>query len=161
MTAETSGASRILTINGGSSSVKLALFDAEKLDRPASGSVERIGQAGTERILRRSGAPESRAPIDARNVAQAADAILDAWAKEELLCGLSGIGHRIVQGGPHLLAHARVTEGLLEELRSHQPLDPEHLPGEIVLIEAMARRVPGVPQVACFDSAFHRDMPRV
>src|SRR5262249_35653102 len=161
MTAESLAASRILTINGGSSSLKLALFDAPNLQRRAPGAVGGIGQSGTERVLRRSGVPESCSAIDVRSAAQAADSILDTWADEELLCGLAGIGHRIVQGGPRLLAHARVTDRLLEELRGHQPLDPEHLPGEIALIEALARRAPGVPQVACFDSAFHRDLPRV
>ena len=153
-------ASQILTVNGGSSSVKLALFDVDTLERRASGAVERIGVSGTELVLRRPGSPEQRRATAAPDLAQAAETILECWA-QELSTGLLGIGHRIVQGGMRLLAHARVTGGVLDELRENQPLDPEHLPGEIALVEAMARRFPGVPEVACFDSAFHREMPRV
>lgn len=161
MTPESLRASRILTVNGGSSSLKLALFDEEALDRRAAGVVERIDQADTELVLRCAGVPEERRRLRARDPAQAADAILDAWADRGLLRALSGIGHRIVQGGLRLRAHVRVTDELLDELRRNKPLDPEHLPGEIALIEMMGRRAAGVPQVACLDTAFHRDLPRV
>jgi acetate kinase len=156
-----SGPGPILTVNGGSSSLKLALFADETLDRRASGAVERIDLPGTELVVRRPGAPEQRRPVSVRDPAQAATGILDSWGHLEFRFGLSGIGHRIVQGGPRLLAHVRVTDALLDELRENQRLDPEHLPGELALIELMARRFPEVPQVACFDSAFHRDLPQV
>src|SRR5205807_10430865 len=55
----------------------------------------------------------------------------------------------------------RITPELVDELRRLSPLDPDHLPGEIALIAAFARRFPGLPQVACFDTAFHHDLPRV
>jgi len=161
MTPASLGTRAILTVNGGSSSLKLALFDAETLDRRASGVVERIGLPGTELVIRRAGAVEQRSSVSARDPVQAADAILKGWAYQESPNGLSGIGHRIVQGGPRLLAHVRVTDALLDELQENQSLDPEHLPGEIALIEEMRRRFPEVPQVACFDSAFHRDLPQV
>src|SRR6516162_1847672 len=161
MTSNSPGSSSILTINGGSSSLKLALFDTASLDRRVSGVVERIGQVGTELVVRRAGSAETRTAISTKDLGQAFDAILDAWVAEELLRGLSGVGHRIVQGGPRLLAHARVDDEILDELRENQSLDPEHLPGEIALMERMASRFPGLPQVACFDSAFHRDLPRV
>src|SRR5215472_12572811 len=132
MNSEYRGSGRILTVNGGSSSLKLALFGADSLDRQGSKVVERLGQG---------------------DLAGASDAALDAWASEGLLGRLSGVGHRIVQGGPRLLAHVRVTDDVLDELRKNQPLDPEHLPGEIALMEKMAARFPSVPQVACFDSA--------
>jgi acetate kinase len=161
MTSESLGADHILTVNGGSSSLKLALFDAESLERRASGVVERIGQAGTELVVRPPGSAERRTAIRVEDLARASDAVLDAFAGEGLLRGLSGVGHRIVQGGTRLLEHTRVTDAILAELRQNQSLDPEHLPGEIALVEGMARRLPGVPQVACFDAAFHRDLPRV
>lgn len=68
------------------------------------------------------------------------------------------IGHRVVHGMLHSQPE-RVSPALLTELRSIAPLDPEHLPREIELIEAMQRQFPDVPQVACFDTAFHRSMP--
>jgi acetate kinase len=72
-----------------------------------------------------------------------------------------GVGHRIVHGGPRLLEHQLVTHEVLNELRRTVPLDLAHLPREIELIEAFRRHLPAVPQVAVFDTAFHRDLPRV
>ena len=72
-----------------------------------------------------------------------------------------GIGHRIVHGGPNHRQHARVDAKLLKELRRISPYAPEHLPAEIELIERFTKRFPKKPQVACFDTAFHANMPRV
>ncbi len=71
------------------------------------------------------------------------------------------VGHRIVHGGPDHDRPALVDDGLLDELRALVPLAPLHLPAQIATLETTARRVPGVPQVACFDTAFHRRMPEV
>jgi len=72
---------------------------------------------------------------------------------------LSGVGHRVVHGGPVHFDPQLVTAGLLSDLRSAIPLDPAHLPTAIGMIEALALRLPDVPQVACFDTQFHRDLP--
>lgn len=74
---------------------------------------------------------------------------------------LTAVGHRIVQGGPNYSAPKLITEALIKDVRRLVSFDPEHLPEEILLIEAMGRRFPDVAQVACFDTAFHHDMPRV
>jgi acetate kinase len=73
---------------------------------------------------------------------------------------VDGVGHRVVHGGPHYTRAQRITPELIEELKCIGPLDPDHLPGELALINAFLRRLPR-PQVACFDTAFHHDMPRV
>lgn len=151
---------RVLTVNGGSSSVKLALFDSDLLDRVASAAVERIGSPDSELVLKRKGSEDGRRGLTVRDSADAAAAILDVWARDGLL-DVSGIGHRIVHGGLGLVAHTRVSDEVLAELRENESIDPEHLPGEIALIDRMARRFPGVAQVACFDTAFHRDLPEV
>jgi len=151
---------RVLTVNGGSSSVKLALFDSGLLDRVASAAVERIGSPDSELVLKRKGSEDGRRGLTVRDSADAAAAILDVWARDGLL-DVSGIGHRIVHGGLRLVAHTRVSDEVLAELRENESIDPEHLPGEIALIDRMARRFPGVAQVACFDTAFHRDLPEV
>ncbi|HEV3418641.1 MAG TPA: acetate/propionate family kinase, partial [Pirellulales bacterium] len=92
---------------------------------------------------------------------EAAERLIEAL-REPLQSGpLVGIGHRIVHGGPNLSEHQRVTDAVIAELKRTVPLDLSHLPREIALIEFFARRLPGVPQVACFDTAFHRDLPRV
>jgi acetate kinase len=71
------------------------------------------------------------------------------------------VGHRIVHGGPWYDAPAMVTDAMLHDLRRIAPFDPEHLPGELALIDAFRRLDPELPQVACFDTAFHHGLPRV
>jgi acetate kinase len=71
------------------------------------------------------------------------------------------VGHRVVHGGPKFSQPKRITPEMLEELRRLSPFDPEHLPEEILLTEEFHRRFPALPQVACFDTAFHHNMPRV
>jgi acetate kinase len=73
---------------------------------------------------------------------------------------IRAVGHRVVHGLTHT-APERITPELLTELRRITPVDPDHLPGEIALIEAIQTRHPDLPQIACFDTAFHRTMPRV
>ena len=74
---------------------------------------------------------------------------------------LAAVGHRVVHGGPKYCAPQRITPEMLADLRALVPFDPEHLPEEILLTEAFQQRFPGLPQVACFDTAFHHDLPRV
>ncbi len=74
---------------------------------------------------------------------------------------LTAVGHRVVQGGPKFIEPQRITAEMVDELRRLSPFDPEHLPEEILLTEAIHRRFPDLPQVACFDAAFHHDLPRV
>jgi len=71
------------------------------------------------------------------------------------------VGHRVVHGGPKYSEPQRITAEMVEELHRLSPLDPEHLPEEILLTEAFHRRFPDLPQVACFDTAFHHNLPRV
>jgi acetate kinase len=74
---------------------------------------------------------------------------------------LAAVGHRVVHGGPRYSEPQRLTPELVEELRRLGPFDPEHLPEEILLIEACRLRFPSLPQVACFDTEFHHDLPRL
>ncbi|MGA3051980.1 MAG: acetate/propionate family kinase [Chitinispirillaceae bacterium] len=153
----------ILTINGGSSSIKFALFAVgAPLRRVLSGAIERIGMA--EAALRVNGL------IPADNVTRlvtapdhtAAVGVLMDWIEERGgRDALTAVGHRVVHGGPKYSEPRRVDAAMIEELRRLSPFDPEHLPEEILLTEAFHRRFPGLPQVACFDTAFHHDLPRV
>jgi len=127
-------AGRVLTVNGGSSSVKFAVYDAG--DPPhcvQRGSVERAD--GTD--------------------------WLDTLERDGHLAGLAAVGHRVVHGGAKHFDPQLVTPALLADLRQATPLDPAHLPGELALFDAISKRLPGVPQVVCFDTAFHRDLPAV
>src|SRR6202030_3680514 len=73
----------------------------------------------------------------------------------------AAVGHRVVHGGATYSEPQRITAALVEELHRLSPFDPEHLPAEILLTEALHRRFPDLPQVACFDTAFHHELPRV
>ena len=91
----------------------------------------------------------------------AANLVMDWIAERSGHDGLTAVGHRVVHGGPKYSAPQRITAQMLDELRRLSPFDPDHLPEEILLAEAVHRRFPDMPQVACFDTAFHHDLPRV
>jgi acetate kinase len=154
---------RILTINGGSSSIKFALFEAGgSLRRILEGRIERIGLP--EATLRVKGKdPEDNfcRPVAAPDHTAAVGALMD-WIEERSgHDALTAVGHRVVHGGPKYSQPQRITPEMTEELRRLSPFDPDHLPEEILLTEAFRRRFPDLPQVACFDTAFHHDLPRV
>lgn len=153
----------ILTINGGSSSIKFALFalraPAESPHRMVEGAIDRIGLPDAE--FRVKGAEEFSRPLASPSHASAMDVVMD-WLEERLGGdALLAVGHRIVHGGPRYSEPEPITSEMLNYLGTLGPFDPEHLPNEIELIEAVSRRFPDLPQVACFDTAFHRDLPRV
>ncbi len=155
--------SRVLTINGGSSSIKFALFEASgALRRILGGELERIGTP--QASLRVNGTKLSDSfsrPVAAANHTAAVDALM-GWIEEHSgRDALAAVGHRVVHGGPNYSEPRQVTAEMVEELHRLSPFDPEHLPLEIELIEAFRQRHPRLPQVACFDTAFHRTMPRV
>jgi acetate kinase len=154
---------KILTINGGSSSIKFALFDAgDSLRRILAGEIERIGLP--EACLRVKGCNQAdnfSRPVAAPDHKAAVGSLMD-WIEERGgHDGLTAVGHRVVHGGPKYSEPQLITAALVEELRQLSPFDPQHLPEEILLTEAFHRRFPDLPQVACFDTAFHHDLPRV
>jgi acetate kinase len=154
---------RILTINGGSSSIKFALFEAgDSLRRILEGGIERIGlPAATLRVKGLNQADTLSRPVTAPDHTAAVGALMD-WIEERRgRETLTAVGHRVVHGGPKYSQPQRITAEMVEELHRLSPFDPEHLPEEILLTEAFHRRFPELPQVACFDTAFHHDLPRV
>jgi acetate kinase len=154
---------RILTINGGSSSIKFALFEAgAPLRRILEGTIERIGlPEAALRVKGLSQADNFSRPLAAPDHTAAVGALMD-WIEERLgRVALTAVGHRVVHGGPKYSDPQLITREMVGELRELTPFDPEHLPEEILLTEAFHRRFPELPQVACFDTAFHHDLPRV
>ena len=154
---------RILTINGGSSSIKFALFEAgESLQRILEGAIERIGLAeSTLRVKGLDSADDFSRPVSAPDHTVAVGVLVD-WIEERIGSdALAAVGHRVVHGGPKYSEPQRITTEMVEELHRLSPFDPDHLPEEILLTEAFHRRFPNLPQVACFDTAFHHDLPRV
>jgi acetate kinase len=153
----------ILTVNAGSSSIKFAVFtDTDSPNRILTGQVERIGNPDAQLIAKRAGSStEDRHPIQASSHDTATESI-SAYIRKQLgPDAVAAIGHRVVLGGIHLQEHGLITPEMMTELRESQPLDITHLPREIALIDAFAKSFPSRPQIACFDTAFHRDMPPV
>src|SRR5271154_2356935 len=130
----------ILTINAGSSSVRYALFSSGREPRRLTdGKMERLGSESADTTAKRV-----LQEVKAKSAGGGPDAVV----------------HRVVHGLLHTQPE-RVSDSLIAELRRIIPFDPEHLPRELEIIEAMQRAYPKVPQVACFDTAFHRGMPLV
>jgi acetate kinase len=152
----------ILTINGGSSSIKFALYQiGEPLRQGLHGKIDRIGLSGTNlTFIDPTGKQEKSCTFPASDHKSAANFLIDWLEEQTAFESVQAVGHRVVHGMQHT-APELVTQELLEELHRITPFDPEHLPGEIELIEAFRRRHPKLSQVACFDTAFHCDMPRV
>lgn len=161
--ASTSQAGSILVINGGSSSLKFSLFVVGiPLCRTVSGSIDRIGSPQGMFTWRREGnGTDERQTVEVPDHRTCIEPLLTTI--EEMLeqYPLGAIAHRVVHGGMHYQEPQLITPVVMEELQRLSPYDPEHLPAEIALIMGFAERYPHLPQVACFDTAFHRGMPTV
>jgi acetate kinase len=155
--------SSVLTINGGSSSIKFALYQTgEPLDLIQNGNVDRIGLPGTNLTFNNSkGNQKGNLILKSSDTTRSASNFLIDWLEEQNgFSSVRAVGHRVVHGMHHTQPEL-ITNELLDELHRITPYDPDHLPDEIELIEAFRRRHPKLPQVACFDTAFHSSMPRV
>jgi acetate kinase len=149
----------VLTINGGSSSIRFAVYEAATtLRRQLHGKIERINSRGADLIVSHPTAGSFRLRAGGRRTATGL--LMDWLEAQPVFASVKAVGHRVVHGMEHA-APEKVTPKLLAELRRIKPYDPDHLPREIELLEAFARRHPKLPQVACFDTAFHRTMPPV
>ena len=154
---------RLLTINVGSSSLKAVLYrlgpaetvevraSAERIGTPPS-SLRIADAQGTELLSRSDALPDHAAALGA----------LCTWLRAQRLDeGLRAVGQRVVHGGREYSAPTLITDTVLDALRSLVSLDTEHLPQALRVIESVRQAYPSLPQVACFDTAFHRRMPRV
>lgn len=152
----------ILTINGGSSSIKFALYrNHEPLIRLLHGKIDRIGLGNsTLTSMDEKGNQKNNLKVEASDHLSAANFLLDWLQKHVEVSDIRAIGHRVVHGMNHSEPEL-ITDELLNELHRFAPYDPDHLPDEIELIEAFRQRYPELSQVACFDTAFHSTMPRV
>jgi acetate kinase len=152
----------VLTINGGSSSIRFAIFEAARTPRRLlQGKMDRIGSEHASLTVEpQAGQAPVHLEVESGKRTAAVDFLMDWLESQPLFKTIGGVGHRVVHGmlrtAPQL-----VTAQLLKELKRIIPFDPEHLPRELELIEALLRRYPQLPQAVCFDTAFHRSMPRV
>lgn len=152
----------VLTVNGGSSSVRFAIFEPGGPPRRLLGGIlERIGIAGTRLDLEGGGGERpTPIPVQATDHAAAVEQLLNWLERQPLFASLGGAGHRVVHGMERTQPEL-VSAGLLQDLRRIIPFDPEHLPREIEIIERLQTRMPALRQVVCFDTAFHAGMPLV
>jgi len=152
----------ILAVNGGSSSIKFSLYEVNGALSPRlSGKIERIGLPDAVLTFTDSAIQqEGHLPVQGNGMEGAADFLLRFLQQREGAAPLLAIGHRIVHG----LGHREpvvIDEALLTELEKISAYDPDHLPGELALIRLFRQHDPALPQVACFDTAFHATLPRV
>ena len=156
----------ILTINAGSSSIRFALFsEGAEPAKLLSGTLDRIGLGETS--LRVVEADGQRRDVSDAGVSAVTDhasgaAGLIKWLDTRFSRrSVAAIGHRVVHGGPRYGEPQLITPEVLTELRRLVPFAPNHMPAAVALIEAFQHHYPSAPQVACFDTAFHHDLPRV
>jgi acetate kinase len=156
-----SGGTLVGVVNAGSSSLKFAFYDGE--NRVLSGQMDGLGVRPSFKATDAAGA--TLAPVELEppptTPAEALSVVI-GWAKPRLGGRrLEALGHRVVHGGAHYAQPQRVTPELLAELESLVPLAPLHEPHNLAPIRAALALRPDLPQVACFDTAFHRTMPEV
>jgi acetate kinase len=139
------------------------LFEVgDLLQRILEGEIERIGLPGSTFVVKGlNNADNFTRSVTAANHTEAIKLLMD-WVEGRIQHGeLTAVGHRVVHGGPKYSQPQRITTEMIEELHHLQFFDPEHLPEEILLTAAFFRRFPNLVQVACFDTTFHHNMPRV
>jgi acetate kinase len=150
-----------LILNAGSSSLKFSMFHRPQGDGwqvGARGQIEGIGTSPHMSVKDAHGGKLVDEKLDAGvRDGKAAIEVLGDWLRSNYQGGkIVGVGHRVVHGGPKFTGPVVVTREILAELRALTPLAPLHQPHNLAPIEAIFDRMPQVPQVACFDTSFHR-----
>ncbi len=154
---------RILTMNRGSSTLKSALYESgDHQECLLSMTVDEASASGGRlKISDASGDALLDSPVDSRDGNGALE-VMFAWLRERgFLSGLAAAGHRLVHGGSRYRDPQRITPEFLSEIKKLVPLDPDHMPAAIRGIQFVAGKFPDLPQVACFDTAFHSSLPKV
>ena len=157
------GARTILALNSGSSSLKFGLYQVgpSKAEMLVSGEMEAIGEANARfHAINASGTDllSETAPIASQEDAVARIGKFLADGKFPIA---AAVGHRIVHGGPGLLQHCLIDDTVLSQLKDAIPFAPLHVPAALAVIHFARANFPNRPQVACFDTSFHADMPDV
>lgn len=152
---------KVLTLNGGSSSLKFALHEVAGRGRLLHGKFDRLGSDRASFRIEAEGEAIEAERVGKRGHREAVHYLFDWLHARDRLASVAAIGHRIVHGGKRYRKPERIDSVMVEELRRLSDYASEHLPAEIAMIEACRQRLDGVLQVACFDTAFHRDLPLV
>ena len=152
----------ILVVNAGSSSVKFQIFSVEgegNLQRRIKGQIDGIGSRPRLRANGQNGDPmaDRAYPIEAVADVPAAMSVAGAWLRDELNINPIAVGHRVVHGGPDYANPVLIDHGVVGRLERYISLAPLHQPHNLAPIRTILNNFPTLPQVACFDTAFHRD----
>ena len=156
----------LLTLNAGSSSLKFAVFDRETLSETAqiSGKFTSIGGAPAFTARDETGAPLDNAELETINADADHEQLIARlfdWLEQHLgQMPLEAVGHRVVHGGRNFSVPTFINDEILQELELLSPLAPLHQPHNLAAIRAVAKWRPGLPQIACFDTSFHRTQSR-
>jgi acetate kinase len=156
-----------VVLNAGSSSLKFCVYRRPAIEAwrlEARGQIEGIGTAPRFSAADEAGSRVADQQLDKQTVHDGRTALdaLAAWLRSRYGgARVLGVGHRVVHGGARFTGPVRITPQVMEELRALIPLAPLHQPHNLAAIEAVSERLPDVPQVACFDTSFHRGQPAV
>lgn len=155
---------KILVINAGSSSVKYQLINMETETVLAKGQADRIGIAGGNFKQKVDGREDYKLDVQMKNHAEAISLVLDALTSKEhgvisSLSEISAVGHRVLHGGEKFSGSVVVDDGVIAAIEECCELGPLHNPHNLTGIKVCEKLMPGVPQVAVFDTGFHQTMP--
>lgn len=153
-------AKHILAVNAGSSSIKFALFEAAPKPRKLlRGAIEKIGWRDADFYVQNAAGHAIRSQEIIADHDAALKFMLNWLNKNVDNRQIDLVGHRIVHGGSKYASPQVITPAVLEYLKSLEPLDPEHVPTQTKLVDSISKNAPGIKQIACFDTAFHSELP--
>ena len=154
---------KILCVNAGSSSLKFQLYEMPQEKAIISGYIEKVGIEGSFWNTKING-QKIKGEKDLKNHTEAVEVMLDEILKYkavESLDEIKAVGHRVLHGGEKYSSAVLIDDKVIQDIKDLTKLGPLHHPGNIAGIEAMQKALPGVPNVAVFDTAFHQTMPQV
>ena len=160
---------QILTLNTGSSSLKFALYESQRggegegapaiCERVLHGAIQGIGRSPTSIRVAHDGGDVRTIEMEIPEREAALRWLVTELEREGIWSEVAAVGHRFVHGGLAYREPVLVTCGVRDTIAQLIPLAPEHLPGELAALDLITRTNPSLPQVACFDTAFHADLP--
>jgi len=149
----------VLAINAGSSSIKSSLFDADNLELRSQINITGVNIHNQTLSITDQDGHKSNEEFNLNSIKEIINKYVDTLKSQIGDNAITGIGHRIVHGGPHNLKTRLIDEDFENELNSLIDYDPEHLPMAMTVVEVMKQNFDGISQVACLDTAFYADMP--
>lgn len=144
----------ILTVNAGSSSIKMAVFSTSGTQKLFEGAVNNIGQQTAQLVM---GSDDEKVVV--HDHLEAVDLLTNMLSRHITASNIMAVGHRIVHGGPKYYKTIHANNQVIQELREVGVFDPEHLPIELDIVALFQKELPNTPQVLCFDTAFHHGLP--